>query len=314
LTSVSAVSATSDRDNFRRPSPINPLWQAFDRENLKNIAVAVHEQGAISDDQFRVLYELFSTHILSPAGALPASGKRLILGKLDEVPVEGGLTIENGFILGGSFRRPPTPAIMDAYKRHVDKLINEHPQELAFLLAKKRRNVPELNQRLTDARGGLAVVADTVFSNLSDFEIQQSIALHIENNNLPYILEALFTSNSMRDKIRGYIQMVNSRKILDRTQRETLAYLGKYYVEGDESTGQFKKAVALVAKIIKENPRLNKSLVAMVSQLRYRDPGKLFYAFLRITSPTTPQQPADVPALPLLKTVAPHSRIFEEAI
>jgi len=71
--------------------------------------------------------------------------------------------------------------------------------------------------------------------------------------------------------------------MLDQSERRTIEYLKKYYVDGDENTQQFKQAVSLMAMLVKDNPILREKVIDIAVKLKSEDPGKLFYAFLSIT-------------------------------
>lgn len=328
MTSVRPVTETRERDEFGKKYPrANLIWDSVKQENLFSTLQGLVERGKISETHFRKVYDFLSGYMLPDLPLLSRADRYDLIGKTDEIPLEGGLYVQNGFILGGSFRKAPTPTTLPAYISYMDGMITEHPKELAYALQQQeshfdntlsvRLGLPaaEIADSIAQQRGGLSIVADEVLSEFSDAELRDAIVQTTQTNDLKYMLEALFASNLQRAKIRDFILKTIKMGILDQKERDTLFYLHKYYVDGDESTIQFIDALSVVEQLVRDYPQIRDTVVDLAVNVRNSDPGKMLYAFMRITPPAeTPARIAERPATPLLKDIDSSRRFVEQAL
>lgn len=310
LTGINAITKTQDRDLFRKPdSQMNPLWEIMSKDNIARSLERMFNTGAITQEQYRSFYEALTGNIKVLPRDMSEVHKQNLFGKRDEIPVDGGITVKNGFIIGGLFQIPPDTGNIDLYRSYVENVIREHPQELANALRRyadpmflytlnDKLNMP-VQELLSRSRGALSVVAQDVFSGVSEQDIYSAVRHNMDSNSAE-IIEALFTSNLARSLLSEFIDQIYSLGMLDKSERDIVGYLKKYYVDGDENTNQFKQAASLIGLLVQDNPILKEKVIDITARLHSIDSGKLFYAFMRITL-QYPEEYSDI-ASSILKT------------
>ncbi|MEW6534339.1 MAG: GNAT family N-acetyltransferase [Candidatus Auribacterota bacterium] len=225
--------------------------------------------------------------------ALPKNIRSLMLGVRDEIPVDGGLRIEDGYILGGLFQEPPYQANLPYYKEFIRSLIDEHPQELYNLLnahpdklfARKlghQLDIP-IAERLPNSRGLFSLMADHIFNDFSEAEITTAFRENSTSPECYALLEAVFTSNIVHHQAHALIRQIINMNIILPEDEEILSYLEQYYVDGDENTEIFKKGIAILQRILYDFPVLREKVIEIASQMIYKDPGRLLYSFYTLT-------------------------------
>jgi len=292
LSTVNAIERTQDRDLLRNPHKQNPLVDIMAKDKLARSLERMQATGSITDEQYRSFYEVLAGNLDINPNSMSEIHKHNLFGKRDEIPVESGIRIKEGFVLGGLFQFVPDLKDIDLYRNYFENLINEHPQELANAIVNyadplfiyslnEKLNLP-VADLLARSRGALPVIAQDTFSAVSEQDMYRCIRYNIDTKEKDVIV-ALFTSNLARGLLSDFINNIFSLGMLDQSERRTIEYLKKYYVDGDENTQQFKQAVSLMSMLVKDNPILREKVIDIAVKLKSEDPGKLFYAFLSIT-------------------------------
>ncbi|RJP61702.1 MAG: GNAT family N-acetyltransferase [Candidatus Auribacter fodinae] len=310
MTTVTATQSSQDRDNIRRPYEFNPLWTiARDRAKLLNSLERAYEQDRITDQQYRAIYSLLTADSPVSKESLSYEQRRVLFGKEDEIPVPGGLSVSNNFILGDTFIDVPKTTEFSTYASFLTTLVDEHPQELALVLNDMdqepflagivaARKGKSFSRAHADARGGLSSVADDLLSSISGDQIESSLESISESGYIRVFLEELFTSNILRKDIQAFVRSVQEKGILSPQEKTMFAYFNNYYITGDENTKSFRDGITLVEQLFRIDNDVRDQLTALQAQLRDADPGKFLFALITSTyydasgTLVSPTQPA----------------------
>ncbi len=311
LTTVTAVSKTGDRDLFGKYRGDNPLWLMLHKENMKKLLNQIYDRGEISDTQYRGVHDAIEEPIAESTASLPPQQAKVLFGKRDSIALEPGLHIKDGFLLGGMFNDIPVKDAEPIYCRYMKTVILKHPHETAEAIAQygKPYATEELAEELDvslyesfeEGYGAMGLFADSMFDLATDADVENLLRNDAKNKDLGFVLESILTTNLVRADVQGLISKIKNRGLVDDTQFETLAYLKKGYVEGDEKTPRFQKAYTLLSVLVLKQDFVKDAVIQIALKLRHKNPGLLMYALVQNSkqyddiAPATDDVPAPVP-------------------
>lgn len=306
MTTVQAVSATSDRDTTRRPYLNYPLWNMVtDRQQLRDALNRVYERNGITVAQYRIMTDLLQSDTIPNRSSLDADQLQALLGKADEIPVEGGIQFDNNYVIAQPFSKAPEIQQFVAYIEFIVTLAEEHPHELLYAL-RKLKGEPQLARvastdkgyalydALRASRGALSVVAQDIFDSISTQQVIDSVRQVNDAVTARYLLEAVMTSNLIRSSIRSFISDISQTDMLTRTERETIAVFNSYYLSGDEKTQNFRDGLNILANLSVEHQHVRDRIAAMLGDMKQFESGKILFALMQAVDATDMQDPQDI--------------------
>ncbi len=291
LTTVTGVNKTEDRDLFGRYRGENPLWLILHKESMKKLLNMTYNRGEVTDQQFRIAHELLESSVAESAGTLSPQNAKLLFGRRDAVPIEPGLRVENGFLLGGMFNDIPVQGAQPIYCRYMKTVVLAHPHETLETINRDGEafSTDKLAQQfgidvygsIRDGRGALGALADSVFERVTDADIADVLAHESKEGDLSFVLESVMATNLVRRDILDLVSKIRNRGLVDSEQYETLSYLKKPYVEGDEKTPRFNKAFTMISVLMNKQVFIKDDIMHIALKLRHKNPGALLYALVQ---------------------------------
>jgi len=266
--------------------PVSRTADIFDRQNYFDSLELAFEKGDITETQFGLAFGVINGMILPEN--LTADEKTAVFGTADELPIGFELRAESGFVLGGLFNRIPAQENMNDYRNFVTGLIKGYPGELSSFLKSQgdvftaqfeRKSGVPVTVLLRGSRSAFTVIAHEIMQGVTQEKFRKEISVAVNNGKLMMVLESVFCSNLVKEETRKFIDRAVICSALESSDRDTVDFLKKNYVQGDENTAVFGNALIILNRVIRENPELITDLINIADTLAQMDPSKIFIVF-----------------------------------